>query len=111
MIRSFSKPVAKEVSMAGRYKPKHLLNFDSKGRYLLYTSEFCHAGRAKKQSHPKLMVSILVIISSLGMLIGGGSSLNRLLKGDAWKQKFRFIMGLGIGYVFFKQFRKTYSLH
>ena len=111
MFRSFSKTAAEEESMAGRYKPKKILNFDNQGKYLIYNSDFARAGRAKNMTHPKVLVSILALIASAGIFVFGVSAFNRLCRGNVLKQKFRFALSVVATYFFMKQLRRAYNFN
>ena len=95
--------------MAGRFKPRTVLNFNKKDRYLLYTSEFASAARAKRYAHPKQMSSLLMGFSGLGCLFSLGYAINLVRKG-AWEYKFRILATLFLGSCFYKTNRRAGTL-
>ena len=70
-VRTFSRNTA-ESSMAGRFKPKNILNFDKKGGYMIYNSSFARIARARMFNHPSKDAFALTIVSSIGMSFGLG---------------------------------------
>ena len=94
LLRTFSKTTGKEGGspMAGRFKPKQILNFDAKGNYLLYNSDFALAGRAMKENHPKSATAVLFVGSVLFAMACMAGLVNNYRKGVLWKKKFRCLI-------------------
>ena len=74
LLRAFSRSTAAKDKnpMAGRYKPKKILNFDSKQRYILYKSDFARPSRAVKFVHPKQGGFSVLMFSTFLMLLMPG---------------------------------------
>ena len=107
-LRAFGKS-AKDHPMAGRFKPRSILNFDSKNCYLLYKSDFSRPARAKLHSHPKTTSSLLTLFSITGVVLSLTYAF-RLMSVDPWSYKFRMFSSLVLASVFLKTFRRAYTM-
>ena len=108
-MSSFSYSTSHSRKMLNRFKPKKILNFDNKGNYLLYSSEFARPARARLHTHPRVTTAAIFLISF------GGASLSlhfglKLFRKDVWQHKLRVLIVLLLSSVFFKSLRRSYTL-
>ena len=95
-VRNFAKRATnnKNNPMAGRFKPKHILNFNSKDRYLIYTSNYLRPVMSKFQTHPKIGSFVFFTILSSGCFLGLYYSVRLISRYGLWTHKYRLFFAL-----------------
>ena len=107
LTRGFSKNSARTDPMAGRFKPKHILNFGKDDRYLLYNSKFRSAAREKKYTHPK-SISLYMALGFGICILSSALYIAKLVAktGDFWTHRYKIIISMCFGVASARAMRK-----